>query len=49
MSRWQSPPNGKKFRQQGGMNIDSISAVDLFPPEWRVKDANEEEEEEEES
>jgi hypothetical protein len=34
----------KKFRQRGGLLADTIPAVDLFPVEWRPKDADEDEE-----
>jgi ketosteroid isomerase-like protein len=45
--RWQMPPRGKKFRQRSGPVLDSIAAVDLFPPERHVVEGDEEEEEEE--
>jgi hypothetical protein len=41
------PPRGKKFRQRSGPVLDSIAAVDLFPPERHVVEGDEEEEEEE--
>jgi hypothetical protein len=35
---------GKKFRRCGGLS-DSIGVVDLFPEEWRPKDADDVEDE----
>jgi hypothetical protein len=44
LSRWQSPPMGKKLRRCGGLS-DCIAVVDLFPEEWRPKDADDAEDE----
>jgi hypothetical protein len=35
---------GKKFRGYGGLS-DSVAVVDLFPEEWRPKDADDVEDE----
>jgi hypothetical protein len=39
LCRWQLPPRGNKLRQPHGPTIDSIAAINLFPEEWRPKDA----------
>ena len=39
MSRWQLPPRGKKSQQNNGGGGNRILAINLFPEEWRPKDA----------
>jgi len=37
--RWQLPPRGKKYTQNSGGGSNSIAAINLFPEEWKPKDA----------
>ena len=39
MCRWQLPPRGKKSTENGGGGSKSIATINLFPEEWRPKDA----------
>jgi hypothetical protein len=39
MCRGQLPPRGKKSTENGGGGSKSIATINLFPEEWRPKDA----------